>query len=204
MGEGNPRAPARHGIAARLAGAASAASAFMRHAVRHAREDGAAVAFAWVVRAASALFTRPRRDPGEKAAERFLRALGYGIVARNWRSPRDPRDEADILARTPDGRTLVVVEVKRSAGPWDALERVDARKKAVLWRILRDLEDAASLGEPHRARGVPRATLASVGAVRVDLVGVRGEGRTASAVRHVTGVFERSIPRSGARRAHRQ
>ena len=147
------------------------------------------------------------RDPGERAAERFLRALHYRTLARNWRSPRDPRDEADLIMLTPDQSTVVLVEVKRARGPWDGLDRVDVRKREVLWRLLQDISD----GKRPRARtsiqsvAVDRAqrtarTRASppiripdcARAVRVDLVGVRGEGRTASAVRHVVGLFERT------------
>jgi Holliday junction resolvase-like predicted endonuclease len=176
-----------------------AAVLFMRRAVRHAREDGLGVAFAWILRAIAPLLQRSSRDPGERAAERLLRALGYRVEARNWRSPRDPRDEADLIARTPDGRTLVIVEVKRAAGPWDALERVDTRKKEVLWRILRDFEDAAAeAGARGASQRFPRA-VRSVSSIRVDLVGVRGEGRTASATRHVVGVFERSVRRGRGR-----
>ena len=168
-----------------------------RHAIRHARHDGVGVAIAWLAHAAGPAFRRAPRDPGERAAERLLRALGYSIEARNWRSPRDPRDEADLIARTPDGSTLVIVEVKRSAGPWDPLERVDSRKKSVLWRILRDLEDAAS-DRGRGGAGFPRA-VRGVSAIRVDLVGVRGEGRTATATRHVAGLFERTVLRNRGR-----
>lgn len=172
---------------------------FVSVACTHARDDGLGVAFAWIVRAIAPHFRRAPRDPGERAAERLLRALGYAIEARNWRSPRDPRDEADLVARTPDGRTLVIVEVKRSAGPWDPLERVDTRKKEVLWRLLRDFEDAASAGETHAGpMRFPRA-VRSVSSIRVDLVGVRGEGRTATATRHVAGLFERSVRRNRGR-----
>jgi Holliday junction resolvase-like predicted endonuclease len=175
-----------------------------RHAVGHFRRDGPAVAVAWIVHCLGPLVARAPRDPGERAAERLLRALGYSIEARNWRSPRDPRDEADLIARTPDGRTMVVVEVKRAAGPWDALERVDTRKKEVLWRLLRDLEDAATAQAGGCARRVPPRSgfprgLDAVSSIRVDLVGVRGEGRSASATRHVTGVFERSVRRARGR-----
>lgn len=168
-----------------------------RHAVLHARRDGIGVALAWMVHAIGPLVRRAPRDAGERAAERLLRALGYSIEARNWRSPRDPRDEADLIVRTPDGSTLVIVEVKRAAGPWDPLERVDTRKKSVLWRLLRDLEDAA-VDRSHPPAGYPRA-VRSVSAIRVDLVGVRGEGRTATATRHVAGMFERSVLRRRGR-----
>lgn len=74
---------------------------------------------------------------GEAAAAEFLaKRHGFAIVARNWRSARDRRDEIDLIAR--DGDVLVFVEVKaRSA---DALVpgyyAVDRRKKRVLQRAV--------------------------------------------------------------------
>jgi hypothetical protein len=67
-------------------------------------------------------------------------------------------------------------------------------------RLLRDLEDAASgvAERAHDGHTFPRA-VRSVSSIRVDLVGVRGEGRTASAVRHVVGIFERSVRRPRGR-----
>jgi putative endonuclease len=48
---------------------------------------------------------------GEQAAADFLAARhGFKVVARNWRSPRDRRDELDLVCR--DGEVLVFVEVK--------------------------------------------------------------------------------------------
>lgn len=44
---------------------------------------------------------------GEKLAENYLRGLGWGILATNWRSGRF---EVDIIGR--DGNVLVMVEVK--------------------------------------------------------------------------------------------
>ncbi|MBI2517003.1 MAG: YraN family protein [Opitutae bacterium] len=74
---------------------------------------------------------------GEQAAADFLqRRHGFNIVTRNWRSPRDRRDEIDLVAR--DGEVLVFVEVKaRSA---EALVpgyyAVDERKKRALRRAV--------------------------------------------------------------------
>ncbi len=170
-----------------------------RHLLAHLRIDGVAVTIAFALRGVRAWLQRPPRDPGERAAERFLRTLGYRVIARNWRSPRDRRDEADLIVLSPDARELVIVEVKRAAGPWDALERVDSRKKEVLWRLLVDLEEL-----PRRARTPTDAPtdaptnaklrrLASrVDAIRVDLVGVRGEGRSAVAIEQACGVFARA------------
>ena len=73
---------------------------------------------------------------GEGAAADFLRHRGYGIVARNWRNPRDRRDELDLVCR--DGATLVFVEVKtRAAGALvPGYHAVDRRKKRVLRRTI--------------------------------------------------------------------
>jgi putative endonuclease len=74
---------------------------------------------------------------GEETAADFLRCRrGFTLITRNWRSPRDRRDEIDIIAR--DGDVLVFVEVKaRSA---DALvpgyHAIDRRKKRVLRRAV--------------------------------------------------------------------
>lgn len=55
-----------------------------------------------------------RGRAGERHAEVFLRReRGFGVVARNWRSPRDRRDEIDLVCR--DAETLVFVEVKTRA-----------------------------------------------------------------------------------------
>jgi len=85
----------------------------------------------------------------------------------------------------------VIVEVKRAAGPWDALERVDSRKKEVLWRLLVDLEEMPR--RPVVPEDAALRRLASrVDAIRVDLVGVRGEGRSAVAIEQACGVFSRA------------
>lgn len=170
-----------------------------RQSIAHLRHDGVAVALAFIWRTLFARLFPPARDAGERAAERFLRALGYRIVARNWRSPRDARDEADLIALTPDRTEVVIVEVKRAAGPWDALGRVDVRKKEVLWRLLCDLEGVARGTLAPSSRAIASAARRA-DVVRVDLVGVRGEGRTASVVDHDTGMFLRPLRGADTRR----
>ncbi len=74
---------------------------------------------------------------GEQAAADFLKARqGYAVVARNWRSPRDQRDEIDLICR--DGDVLVFVEVKaRAAGALvSGYHAVDERKKRALRRAV--------------------------------------------------------------------
>ena len=69
-----------------------------------------------------------------RAAEWLRRERGFQIVAANWRSPADRRDELDLIAR--DGEALVFIEVKtRAAGALvPGYHAVDARKKRVLAR----------------------------------------------------------------------
>jgi putative endonuclease len=85
---------------------------------------------------------------GERLAADFVRKNhGYEIVARNWRSPQDRRDEIDLVCR--DGEVLVFVEVKtRSATALvSGFYAVDRRKKKVMLRActayLRRLGSAA-------------------------------------------------------------
>ncbi|MDD2762556.1 MAG: YraN family protein [Opitutaceae bacterium] len=74
---------------------------------------------------------------GERLAAEFFRGRrGYAIIARNWRNPRDQREEIDLVCR--DGEVLVFVEVK--SRPATALVpgyfAVDRRKKKVLRRAI--------------------------------------------------------------------
>lgn len=90
---------------------------------------------------------------GEALAEDHLRGLGYGIVARDVRTPIG---QLDLVAR--DGPTLVFVEVKTRAGHGYGLpqEAVDARKI----RKLRQLALYYLKQAPHR------------GPVRFDVIGL--------------------------------
>lgn len=77
-------------------------------------------------------------DAGERLAADWLRReRGFAVVARNWRNPRDRREEIDLVCR--DGDVLVFVEVKARAA--DALVpgyyAVNARKKRVVERAAR-------------------------------------------------------------------
>ena len=73
-------------------------------------------------------------ETGEKLAAAFLANQGYTVVARNWRNPRDRRDELDLVCR--DGEVLVFVEVKTRAARAlvPGVYAVDARKKRVVRR----------------------------------------------------------------------
>ena len=77
-------------------------------------------------------------DRGEQLATEWLRReLRFTIVTRNWRNPKDRREEIDLVCR--DRETLVFVEVKaRDAGALvPGYYAVDRRKKRVLRRGIR-------------------------------------------------------------------
>lgn len=97
---------------------------------------------------------RPRSvgDQGEQwAAEWLIRERKFEIVTRNWRSPRDRREELDLVCR--DGDVLVFVEVKARAA--DALVpgfyAVDQRKRKVLRRAI-SAYLASFREKPHTVR----------------------------------------------------
>ncbi len=71
---------------------------------------------------------------GEGLAAEYLARQGFRLVARNWRSPRDRRDELDLVMR--DDEVLVFVEVKtRSAAALvPGYHAVDKRKRTALRR----------------------------------------------------------------------
>ena len=80
----------------------------------------------------------------EKAAARFLRGLGYRIVAANV---ADTEGEIDLIAV--DGRTLVIVEVRSTAS--DDLDRTtasvdDRKQRKVTGAALRFLKRRRLLG----------------------------------------------------------
>lgn len=71
-------------------------------------------------------------ERGEALAERFLRQMGYRILARG---SRNKLGEIDLVAM--DGKTIVFVEVKtrRSTDKGHPADAVDARKQAKLTRL---------------------------------------------------------------------
>ncbi len=107
---------------------------------------------------------------GEQTAAEFLRTRhGYTIVTRNWRSPRDRRDEIDLVCR--DGDVLVFVEVKaRAAGALvSGYLAVDERKKRALRRAVQAY--LGLLSSPPRT-------------FRLDIVEVTLSGRLPPQVMH--------------------
>lgn len=75
---------------------------------------------------------------GEQQAADFLKKKNYKIIARNWRSPRDRRDELDLICD--DRGILVFVEVKtRKVGALvPGFFEVNPRKKRVILRASKE------------------------------------------------------------------
>ncbi|HSY52857.1 MAG TPA: YraN family protein [Opitutaceae bacterium] len=131
--------------------------------------------FSWLKR----FFTRGAADPagaaGERAASDFLqRERGFAIIARNWRSPRDRRDEIDLVCR--DGEVLVFVEVKTRAAHAlvQGYEAITMRKKKVLRRACTAYLRALGALQPRT--------------FRFDVVEVAPHAGGASEVRHFENV----------------
>ncbi len=74
---------------------------------------------------------------GEDRAADYLREKGYEIIERDW---RDGHRDIDIIARSPDRRTIVFVEVKTRATdviPNPRKRLTDARFATSAWRLTR-------------------------------------------------------------------
>ena len=110
---------------------------------------------------------------GERAAERWLRRRGYRILERNLHVGKD---EADITAMAPDGRTLVIVEVKtRMADDILPEEQVGPQKQRHLVRL------AARLAQQEQFREC---------GVRFDVIAVVWPaGSKKPLIRHHEGAF---------------
>jgi len=78
---------------------------------------------------------------GEKVARSYLRKAGWRFISKNVRFGND---ELDILAMTPDERTLVIVEVRSTALKHKKPERTVGRvKRMAMLRIAKQLRGHA-------------------------------------------------------------
>lgn len=74
---------------------------------------------------------------GEQAAADYLqRREGFTIVARNWRNPRDERDEIDLICRDGDVTVFVEVKARSDRSLVGGYHAVDERKKRALRRAV--------------------------------------------------------------------
>ncbi len=109
---------------------------------------------------------------GEELAAETLRGKGYTIIERDWHSGH--RD-IDIIARSPDNRTVVFVEVKTRTQ--DIITRPD---DAVTKKKIRNIGLAAN--SYVKLYGV-------VDELRFDLVSIVGENPAVAKVEHIVGAF---------------
>lgn len=110
---------------------------------------------------------------GERAAERYLKRLGYYIVARG---ERDDLGELDLVAV--DGRTVVFVEVKTRSGDLAGhpSEAVDLPKQRRITRL------ALSYLKRHNLLEYP---------VRFDVIAITWPpGAKQPTIEHIRGAFE--------------
>lgn len=122
----------------------------------------------------------PAARPGaraEKVAATFLKKQKYRILAKNY---RNAQGEIDLVAQAPDGRTIVIVEVKGSEpgtnpdGPRPEV-RVNFHKQKQLASL------AMQMVRRHRLADRP---------VRFDVIGVDLVEKGEPIIRHHVGAFE--------------
>ena len=122
----------------------------------------------------------PAAKPGayaEKLAAAFLKKQKYRILARNF---RNAQGEIDLVAQAPDGRTIVIVEVKgsepgtKAGGPRPEV-RVNLQKQKQLAAL------AMQMVRRHRLQDRP---------VRFDVIGVDLVEQGEPIIRHHVGAFE--------------
>ena len=109
---------------------------------------------------------------GEDEAALYLEGEGYVIIDRDWKIGK--RD-LDILALSPDGKTLVVVEVKTRSG--DDYQRPE---EAVDGRKMRNLAIAANAYvKEHQVDKE----------LRFDIIAVVGVGHQVKCLEHLKYAF---------------
>ncbi len=122
---------------------------------------------------------RDTGSTGEHLAAEHLKKLGYRILARNL---RNRFGEVDLLAEAPDGRTIVVAEVKAAEFHNDALPpevRVNLHKQRKLTAL------ACQVARRYRLEDRP---------IRFDVIGVTlPNEQHAAQIRHHTGAFESHV-----------
>jgi putative endonuclease len=94
---------------------------------------------------------------GEELAYFHLRRLGYVMVARNWRSPRQ-RGELDLVGWDDDVLCFIEVKTRTTRDVKPAEAAVDERKRKDLARVARDFLRRLR----HQPKSAPRFDVVSV------------------------------------------
>ena len=108
---------------------------------------------------------------GENIATEYLRTEGYEIVDRGWRCARG---EIDIIVRRGDSVAFVEVKTRRTLRYGHPLEAITPAKFSRL-RVLAG-EWCLSVGHP-------------VGRIRIDGIGILGDGAVVDSLDHRIGVI---------------
>jgi putative endonuclease len=127
-------------------------------------------------------------ERGERAAADHLRAAGFTIL---WTNVVLPMGEVDIVARDPDGKTIVLVEVKARV-PLPGMRPPEAQVNHAKRDKLRAM--LAYLSKANNWTGVPR---------RIDVIGVDLPVQGEPVIRHHIGEVRLSAERRTARRTRR-
>ena len=107
---------------------------------------------------------------GETVAAEYLQAEGYRVIARGWRCPRG---EIDIIAQRGGFTAFVEVKTRRSLRFGHPLEAITPDKFSRL-RVL--------AGEWCRSNGHGLA------GIRIDGIGIVGDGRALTSLDHRIGL----------------
>lgn len=111
---------------------------------------------------------------GERLAVRYLKKNHYHILATNLQCGQH---EIDILARSPDGKAMVIVEVKTTINP-DPASPPELRANAAKWTML--LKAAHFLTRRYRLENTQ---------IRFDLIGVDLPPDAKPTLRHIPGAY---------------
>jgi len=127
-------------------------------------------------------------ERGERVAQRHLRTQGYRLLATNARSRWG---EIDILAEAPDGRTLVLVEVKSRR--LDAGDAENARNAADIFRPEFHVNAQKQRQLVRLGVQIAQRYKLTDRPFRFDVIGVDLVASGKPVVRHYEGAFESPV-----------
>lgn len=109
---------------------------------------------------------------GEEMATDYLRQNGYEIIERDW---RDGHRDIDIIARSPDKRTIVFVEVKTRSN-----DIITKPEEAIDLRKIRNIGMAANTYVKQ---------LNVLDELRFDIISVIGAKKETAQLEHLVDAF---------------